>query len=281
MGHLRPVSHKDAPEDIQELYSNMLQTLDVEMVPLFFQYIANYPAFLSHTWDKISNNIHADTFALLQREVSEFSRLAVKETYKPSEKLTTFIHKLEASEKKQLLDTTSTVQRINTILLIIGLGIRESIKGVFVGQQLLASARMDIEPDYFVKQFSSYDTNFVLHKKDSENIAATTDMLVPLFGQQAIALFRIPTFYELMQEELNQLQNTEKYLAKRVGLEKTTLSAVERLPYSLGTSYQELIRLAGNKPYFPELLFLLIDTFPSSFPRMLLATAMMESALLL
>jgi hypothetical protein len=284
MIHLHPLSEEKASNEIKFIYEDIKKTLDVQIVPLIFQYIANFPAFLEYMWGKSRNNIHSTNFPLLEREVVHFASETIPAIYEASSQIVSFVQQLAPHEKQELKKTTNSLEKLNAKLLIFGLGMRESIKGVFVGQLELSNAiRQEVDDAYFLKQFSVYDADYnkdlMLHKRTSSELDNATNMLVPLFGSQAISIFQVPKFYDYIYRDLEKLQNTERYLATRVGLEKTTLSAVERLQYPLGTSYQELVRLAGTKPYFTELLYLLVDTFPSNFPRMLLTTKMMQLAL--
>ena len=104
-------------------------------------------------------------------------------------------------------------------------------------------------------------------------------MLAPLFGAQALEIIRYPEFFGKVAQEMQSLVQTELYLSTRVGLERIGVMLVGHLSYPLGTSYQEIATFAGKRPYFHELLYILSETFPTSFPRLMLTTAVMQKIL--
>ncbi|MDE2025220.1 MAG: hypothetical protein KGJ07_01885 [Patescibacteria group bacterium] len=280
MLHLKPVSKNSSDPLVVGLYENILSLFVVETVPLSFQYLANFPDFFSYVWSKSLLNLHSSVFAQNTDQLISAAVHAIEEIYQKSPTMQEFVERMSPHEKAYLLQTVNSVMRLNGQLLLLSIGIRESIKGVFIGQKLVTGAvlgaRIDVEEDFptQVKQYKPRD----VFKPEEVRITSTSSLLAPLFSG-GLAVSSLPHFFAHIDSEMYSLIKTEKYLEKRVFLEQLAMQASYRLPYPFGASYQEILRLAGGKPYVHELLYLLVETFPTAYPRMLFTTAVMLAAL--
>ncbi len=278
MLHIRPILEEKASEPVKEIYADIKTTLGVSIVPLVFQYIANFEDYLSYVWEKIKANIKTGQFDNLHNEVTQFSDAAMAEIYLPSPSTTRFIHQLPEEEKKHLSQTVHDLSLINSKLMLITIGIREGIKGVHINQELLQSVSGGIEEDFF-DEFMSFNIMRQNLREQQEEIEPISKMLAPLFGSQAIAITQYPTFFSHVSSEMDELIKKETYLSKRVLLEQLSHASVSAFVYPLGSSYAEIAKFAGKHRYFGELLYILSETFPTRFPRLLLTTSVMKHTL--
>ena len=104
-------------------------------------------------------------------------------------------------------------------------------------------------------------------------------MLAPLFGNNTLTISKYPAFFGNIALEMERLIKEENYLEKRVNLERLGMKEAMGLPFGIGCSYQEIMAYAGHKPHLNELLYILAETFPSQFPRLLITTSVMRIAL--
>lgn len=279
MLHLKPIDQAQATAHVAKLYGEITSTFSVNSVPLLFQYLANFPDFFSYVWGKSALNLHSSTFSGMADHMITLATQAVHEIYKPSEKMHTFVATISPHEVAYLQETAASVMQLNARMLVLTIGIRENIKGVFIGQKLLSNAiytETASEEDFSmgIKPYAPRDAS----KPQDLRLTSASALLAPLFSN-GLATSSLPYFFSHIDTEIHLLLKTERYLEKRVLLEQEAMLASYSLPHPLGASYQEIVRLAGNKPYFHELLYLLVETFPTAYPRMLFTTSIMLQSL--
>jgi len=274
MFHIKPVQEKNAAPSILAAYKDIQEVFGIEFVPLMFQYIANYEEYFFYMWERMKANIKTSSFRSSCSQTDAFAAQALAEIYTPSKALKQFVQNLHPLEQQHISQTVQLLESANTELMLLTIGVRESVKGILIGAQRL--------PQYGQQATGNFD-DFL--RKEAASIAEkkagnqATFMLSPLFGSTAIAVAKYPDFFDRVASEMDELMKTELYLTKRLGLEQIGLVSIDKFTHSLGSSYQKLVQLAGGKPYFDELLYLLSDTFPSQFPRLVLTTALMRKVL--
>lgn len=272
MLHIHPIAEDQVDEHMHVIYQDIKRSLQVSIVPLLFQYLANFEEYFAYVWEKIKANLHSEYFQKAIKDVQGFTREELQEIYVPSRNMVLFTAQLHSVEKEDLFDTILKLEQLNTKLLILTIGMREGLKGVHVKEELLLKESVDITKEFF-QTFSNIVADST--KKEAD---ASSKMLAPLFGSSALAFSHYSDFFSKISDDMDQLVTTEKYLLKRVNLEHEVLKKVEGL-LPLGCSYQEVARYAMGKPHFGELLYILTETFPSQFPRMLFTSLVMEEAL--
>ena len=280
MLRIKPISEEDvasaddAPgQQVQAVYGDIKKTLDASFVPLVFQYIANFEDYFVYLWGKLKTNIQSDYFINATKEAIAFTHKEVTEIYFPSAKMAQYMHRLQPQEKEHIVKTIINLQLLNAKLLILTIALREGVKGVIIGQeQMLQFDNKQYEVDIFDIFHTKYAT-------EQKNIDPASRMLAPLFGTQAITVSQYPAFFSAIAGEMEELVKKENYLWKRVELERVGMREATGLPYSIGCSYQEIMAYAGHKPHLNELIYILAETFPSQFPRLLITTSVMRIAL--
>ena len=272
MLRIKPIAEEHASEQVREVYQDIKKTLDAPVVPLVFQYIANFEEYFVYQWGKIKTNIQSPYFLEVVKEVIDFSNKEVVSIYSPSSQMSHFIHGLHTEEKMQIKKTVVDLQRLNAKLLILMIGLREGVKGVIIGQDEML--QLDVR-QYEVDIFDLFHTKYA----QESDIEPASRMLAPLFGNNSLAISQYPTFFATIAQEMEALIRSEDYLWKRVELERVAMKDAFGLPYSLGTSYPEIMTYAGHRPHLHELIYILAETFPSQFPRLLMTTSVMQIAL--
>lgn len=272
MLHIQPIAEDKANDHVLSIYQDIKRSLQVSIVPLLFQYLANFEEYFDYVWGKIKNNIYSEYFQQSIKEIIEFSEKELAEIYIPSNHMALFTVKLHEIEKTDLLDTVHKLEQLNTKLLILTVGMREGLKGVHVKEELLLKEQTDISKDFF-QTFSNIVADST--KKEAE---VSSKVLAPLFGSSALAFSHYSDFFSRVSDDMDKLVMTEDYLTKRVMLEHHILKKIEGL-LPLGCSYAEVAKYAMGKPHFGELLYILTETFPSQFPRMLFTSLVMDKSL--
>ncbi len=273
MLRIKPILEEEASENIRLTYGDIKQALNAPFVPLVFQYIANFEEYLVYVWGKIKTNIQSDYFANAVTEAIDFTNREIVSIYSPSSRMAQFIHRLQPEEKEHIKQTIHDLQILNAKLLVITIALREGVKGVIIGQEQML--RLDAK-QYEVDIFDIFHTKYA---KEEKEIEPATRMLAPLFGSNAIAISQYPAFFANIASEMEAFIKQENYLWKRVELERIGMKEAMGLPYSIGCSYQEIMAYAGHKPHLNELLYILAETFPTQFPRLLITTSVMRIAL--
>lgn len=273
MLRIRPIEENQASERINAVYDDIKKTFSISIVPLLFQYLANFEDYFIYAWEKMKANIHTTYFSSAYEEVIQFTNKEISEIYSPSIKMSQFTQRLHADERHELKKTVQDLQVLNAKLLVLTIGLREGVKGVIIGQEQLK--QLDLTA-HEVDIFDIFHTKYDMQDKEVE---PASRMLAPLFGSQALAISNYPAFFTGIAQEMDNLLREESYLQKRVQLERLGMKEAMGLPYSLGTSYQEIMLYAGHRPHLNELIYILAETFPSQFPRMLITTAVMQIAL--
>ena len=277
MLHIRPVEEKDASEKVKEVYSDIKKTFNIHFVPLLFQYIAGFEEYFLYAWDKYKKNLESDYYAKTTTELMEKSEKSMQHVYRESKTMQAFIARVAPHEKEQLLQTADELELLNARLLLLTIGLREGVKGVVIGQTLLPK---DVSFEETV--FDALINEKIMHKniaQQQKEVAPASKMLAPLFGGSNIVVSKYPEFFAHIANEMHELMKSEKYLHERVVMEQGALIRASNLPYPLGCSYAEIAGLSGKKPYFSELLYVLSETFPTSFPRLLFTSSVMKQTL--
>lgn len=280
MLHIRPVSEEQASEEVAGLYADIKHTFGIEIVPLVFQYLAGFEDYFIYVWPKLKQNIQSDFFIQSSDELYQFSLDAIKEIYHPSRPVLSFAQQTSLAQKEHISQTVGKLSDVNAKLLLLTLALREGVKGVSIGRPLLP--RVGEEISYEEEIFDQFINNKIMRQnlaEDKEDLEPISKMLAPVFGSNALALTKYPEFFSLIAREMEDMVTKEAYLQKRVGLEHIGLFRALRFQYPLGCTYPEIAQFAGKKPYFGELLYILAETFPTRFPRLVMTTSLMQHIL--
>lgn len=278
MLHIRPVLEKDASEKVTATYEDIKKTFGIHFVPLLFQYIAGYEEYFLYSWGKIKTNLQSDYYRKSVEDIIHQARKSIHEIYHESHTLSSFIAHMQPAEKHTIQATVDQLELLNATLLVLTIGLREGVKGVVIGQQILPQSAGKYEEDIF-DQFINQKIMHENLKAQEKNVAPANKMLAPLFGSSNLVVSQYPAFFAQIAVEMENLIKKESYLRERVLMEQQALLKALNLQYPLGCSYAEIAQFAGKKPYFSELLYILSETFPTTFPRLVFTSSLMEQVL--
>lgn len=246
-------------------------------MPLIFQYLAGFEEYFFYAWEKIKTNLKSDYYLSNAKEVVESAEKSIESIYHPSRTMSGFLHQIPNEQKTQLEKTAKELEFLNAQLLILTIGLREGVKGVVIGQQMLPR----VAEEYEETIFDQFINEKIMHKniREHQELVGASKMLAPLFGNQSLIISHYPDFYSHIAQEMEELVKSEKYLHERVKMEHKVLQIATNLPYPLGCSYAEIAMFAGKKPYFSELLYVLAETFPTTSPRLIFTSSLMNDVL--
>jgi hypothetical protein len=190
---------------------------------------------------------------------------------------------MNPEEKEQIHHTITDLRELNIKMMILTIAVRESLKGVHVSAKQITETSRSIQPQQEAEktideivQESLLAVSTTLSPTAQAFDTKVANMLVPIYGANALMISQYPAFFSLSAEELEKVMKTEAYLKTRVEMEKITHLLLMQLPSPVHISYVETAKMLFNKPYAEDLLFVLKDTFPSHFPKLVIATEMME-----
>ncbi|HYK08108.1 MAG TPA: hypothetical protein VEW42_01260 [Candidatus Eisenbacteria bacterium] len=278
MLHIRPVLEEDASEKVRETYADIKKTLNTHFVPLLFQYIAGFEEYFLYSWDKVKTNLESDYYKNAVKDIIQLSQKSIHAIYHESKQMHAFIASMHEAEKRPIAQTVEELEQLNATLLILTIGLREGVKGVVIGQQVLPRNAEEYEETVF-DQFINEKIMHANLRSQEKDIAPASKMLAPLFGGSSLIVSKYPSFFAHIAQEMDELVKTEKYLHERVAMEHATLLKALNLQYPLGCTYAEIALFAGKQPYFSELLYILSETFPTKFPRLVFTSSLMQKVL--
>lgn len=284
MLRLRPLSEEKAPEYTKSVYDAIKATLGVPITPLFFQYIGNYPDYLGYLWSIVAPNIDTEGFHKSCNQLLHISESAISVIYTPSEKARTLASQMHPSEKEQLHKTVDDLRMLNVKMMILTIAIRESLKGLYIiskqiSENSYGSPTAPLEAEKTIDEIVQESLHTVASSSMQAVDTKVAHMFVPVYGANTLMLSKYPEFFSLSAEELEILMKTEAYLKARVEMEKITHILLLQLPSPIHLSYRETTKMLFDKPHAGDLLFVMKDTFPSHFPKLVLATDMMGKML--
>lgn len=277
---LKPVAEYKASREVAEIYNSIKETFGLTNVPIVFQYLAVFPNYLDFIWQQALANLNDAEFKNQAKEIENFALIAIQTVYTPQTLTKLFLDKIEdRAEKSELTKFVTNISQMNASLYLLSLATRESLKGKYLGIKQIGERLADEEKSVFNDLSEGY-----LHPSESQ-VEENTDIRTHSVRQltykspQGITTSVFAQFFEIMEKEMDKLLKEEKYLTRRVELEKFALSRLQLMPHPLDSSITSIFREAFDNPQFPELIYLISDLFPTQTPFKLMASAVMMESL--
>ncbi len=163
---------------------------------------------------------------------------------------------------KHIKNDLENVTKLNAMLTIICITIREEVKGWAVGAK-----KLEENSDYRILNNEHGTENNEKHDSESdrnifeEGLAQFSKEIVTQGDQLTISLY--PTFLAILQNEMEDLIKKEEYLYERVALERIIQNSIKEIPYRIDSSYAKISYIANKYDHFSELLYLLYESFPT------------------
>jgi len=282
MLRLKPLPEEKASELAQTIYGEIKRSFSIPTVPLFFQYIGNFPDYLDYVWSVVSPNINTDGFHTACNQLLQISDSAIAVIYTPSQQVQTLLSQMHPAEKEEIIKTIHELRVLNAKMMILTIAIRESLKGLYITSQQLSAGSSysgrteEIEAEKTIDEIVRESLMTVSSSQSLTIDTKVASLLVPVYGANSLMISKYPEFFSLSANELEALMKTEAYLKARVEMEKITHILLLQLPSPIHLSYVQTAKMLFDKPGAQDLIFVMKDTFPSHFPKLVLATDMME-----
>lgn len=276
---LKPVPEQKASREILEIYISIKQTFGLANVPLIFQYLAVFPNYLDFIWQQARKNLNDKEFKSQSAEIEKFAQDAIASVYTPQILTKLFLEKIgERAEKLELTKFVATISAMNASLYLLSLAIRESLKGRYLGIKQIGERLEEKEKEAFNDISEGFYTSNKADKRNAD-IGAISEKGLVARQKQGITVSIFAQFFDIMDKEMDKLIKEEKYLTRRVELERFALSRLHLIPHPLDSSITAIFNKAYDHPQFPELIYLTSDLFPTQTPFKLMASAVMKESL--
>lgn len=274
--HIKPISPERASDNVSSAYEEIKEMLHVATVPLVFQYIAIYEQYFFYLWERIKRNLLSDGFHESCAEIKEITYQTIGVLPTPSLLLQHFVKGMHPSERYEITEVVNVLDDVNIRLMLLTIGIRESLKGIPHVAQLLPDEQKTVNEHLdSILQIQRLE----LQGMNKGELTQATRMLAPLLGNNTLMISRYPDFFASISTEMKQLKSMPAYLHLRVEMEHQAFQRIDKFTQPLDCSYVDFLRMTEGIPYTDEMVFLLKDTFPSQFPHLMLTTAVMKNAL--
>lgn len=273
---IRPISETDASAEILVHYEQIKAALKLPHVPLFFQFIANFPEYLDYIGNQIVENLSDARFSAVIQTRNEMVAEIFREDFEKGKEVGEFLNRYRNTPefynfKKDVDDLFLT----NAKLVFIFISLREAVKGWAVAAKKLpdfVAGRGSRIPDQdkLIEEELVYGLDSVAGRGSRVNtetsqqygIARQTEGLAKREeGQLTIAL--LPEYLRLCRNEFSQLLKTQQFLFLRVELERVVLRSIDVLPHKIESPINVVLELTTKYPTFPDLLYLLSEHFPT------------------
>lgn len=274
--HIKPIPPERASVKVNRTYEEIKDIFHVSTVPLVFQYIAIYDQYFFYLWERIKRNILSESFHESCAQIKEIAYQTISVLPTPSLLLQNHIKAMNTPERYEITEIVNLLDDVNIKLMLITIGIRESIKGIPHIAHLIPDKQKEVNEHLdSVLQIERLE----LQGMNKGELTQATRMLAPLLGSNTIMISRYPDFFAAIASEMKQLKSMPAYLHLRVEMEHQAFQKIEEFEIPLDCSFVDFLRMTDGIPYTDEILFLLKDTFPSQFPHLMLTTAVMKNAL--
>jgi len=276
---LKPIPENKATEEITRIYKSIKQTFGLANIPLIFQYLAVFPNYLDFIWQQAQQNLSNQEFKNQAAEIEKFAQTAIGSFYTPQPLTKLFLEKIEGrAEKFELEKFVATVSAMNASLFLLSLAIRESLKGRYLGIKQIGERLSEKEKTVFSDISEGFFDGGDQDKRNT-SIGVSSGKEVINRPKQSITVSLFTQFFDCLDKEMKRLIKEEKYLTRRVELERFALSRLHLIPHPLDSSITAIFRQAYDHPQFPELVYLVSDLFPTQTPYKLMASAVMRESL--
>lgn len=277
---LKPIPENRAAKEISTIYKSIKQTFGLANVPLIFQYLAVFPDYLDFIWQQAVHNLSNPEFKNQAQELEKFAQTAISSFYTPQTLTKLFLEKIEGTgEKLELIKFVATVSAMNASLFLLSLAIRESLKGRYLGIKQIEERLEEKERQAFNDISEGFYSSAKFDKRNTD-IGTISEKGIIASKKQAITVSLFAQFFDIMDKEMEKLVKEEKYLTRRVELERFTLGRLHLIPHPLDSSITAIFNKAYDHPKFPELIYLVSDLFPTQTPFKLMASAVMKESLI-
>lgn len=283
MPTVKPVAEHEAEGEIAAVYHEIRQILATDTVPRVFLYLAAFPDALRYIWVQSAKNLQSSDFLALAQDIGLFAQTAIDTVYVPSSAVGLFRQKIKGrNEEAQLNSFAESARRINAMLYLLCVSIREGLKGQYLGLRQIGESVTIGEASAVHSLSEEFTPNIATTNQLQHNtpLSPTPSTDTRITAQKSgLATTPYAEFFNILEKEMQELIKKEAYLTRRVELERFALLQLPLFPYPLEASYRELAAHYFDNRAFAELIYMLSEVFPTQTPHRLVSACAMKKAL--
>ena len=274
MIHIKPVSKN-------KHFDSLKEALDIDTVPIFFQYLGAFPEYFDYIADQLIVNLKDRKFDNLMMETKNTIRPLIKSGLPKSEDLKEWLSLYRNTPSFYYFQ--KNIEKIfitNIKLAYIFIALREAVKGWAVAAKKLPNTvdigkrTQETETGIDIGQFIVGDT-LTLTATDNRQVGKQQSELTKS-SPDAIEPDSLPEYMKRCRNEFWQHMKTEQCLMIRLGTEKIILRSLSMIPNLIFSPVNVVIRLSQKYPEFSELLYLLSEHFPTYAVQRLMFSGFMQ-----
>ncbi len=252
---IEPIVPIKADRETADLYKKIKDIFNIHSVPLAFQYIAPFRNYFKYLVSKIEESVLRDDFISLSKE----TKLEVESLFKENITLPLVLRKWREKNRDKSLSIIRQGRRIldiNTKLVFVFIALRESVKSWSLSGKITSISTH--EKTRFKFRAVKDQTRDFIYKE-------VIDEVVKLDAKGKITERdnKLLEYMSLSQGLFQKWQKEEEYLFFRLTLEKLFLLKMNLLFNFIHSPINVVIPLVREYPHYDELLYLLLDHFPT------------------
>lgn len=280
---LQPLPESQASENVRDYYDQLKKALDVQKLPIFFQYFGPFPEFLGYISSQLVRNLTNEKFSHLTDDLFKEIQKTITVTIHKSSLITKWLedykHLPEFYYFKKELEKIFTV---NIKMSLIFLSIREAVKGWAIATKKLPE---NINKDTYQKE-SAYNKEhnkliFEVTNDIMQSFNESTHGNEPKQNQSGIVVRPdgtlvknlLPDYLHACKLDFDQKMHKPEYVFYRLECEKRLLNNLELIPTLIFCPINVILGLTSKYPNYPEILYLLSEHFPTYIVQRMIFSA--------
>lgn len=276
--NVQPIPFSEAKGNVRDDYQRIIDAFGIGYLPMFFQYIGPFPAYLDYITDQIVSSLGNNRFASVTAEVADaLTSLMAGQFSKPDEVTSWLLRYRYSPQYYYFQEDMKRIYRANMKLVFLFVALREAVKGWAIAAKKLEPSipTITIREE---KQFVYEDTAeallpIVISHTPSAQPAQSSSLQHNAAQQMEINL--LIGYMRLCRAEFDNLMREEKYLIFRVETEKMILRTLPLLPGLIFSPINVVLEKASRYKNYGELLYLLSELFPQLAVQKMLFSAYM------
>jgi len=253
---IEPISPKQADKDIFKLYKRIQNVFNVQSVPFAFQYIASFESYFKYLVSEVERSVQRSDFASLSRETSFEVESIFKENFAIPKPLRSWRQK-NRDEMISIIRHGKRILAINTKLTFVFIALRESVKSWSLSGKI--SRISTHEKVKFKFQSIKEQSRRFIYNEVIDEVMEQSDTSGKIVKRNS----NLIEYIQLSEKLFKKWQKEENYLFFRLAVEKLFLLKEQLLPNFMYSPINVVLPLVQKYPHYDELLYLLLDYFPT------------------
>lgn len=262
---IQPLPESKAEGKTKENYQRIIKALNIDFLPVFFQYLGPFPEYLDYITNQLVQNLQSQKFKEFVDQIGAEIKKSINESLPKSDGIREWLQRYRYSPQFYNFETNlRTIFITNIKLAFIFIALREAVKGWAVAARQISGRTVtgeQIKNEVFYKQ---EDNVFEGLSYEIKNQIISPSQSFSLQNRSEIPLEKqlLPEYLNLCRLHFFGQTKKENYLILRLGLEKLFLSSLPILPELIYSPINVVLKHIGKYPNYPELLYLLSEHFP-------------------